>query len=80
MEMRIATKEAEKAAGCFIVVRSKSIGSFHNPTLGEIYETLGLIWPPDDLGLEIRQEFSETLGEKRSLIGAVGMRRSPIRA
>ena len=25
MEMRIATKEAEKAASCFVVVRSKSI-------------------------------------------------------
>ena len=43
-----------------------------HPTLGQLYEPLGLRGSFDDFGFETGQDFGERVAEDRSLIGAVG--------
>jgi len=46
--------------------------AFDDPTLGQLYEPLGLRGSFDDFGFDTGQDFGERVTEDRSLIGAVG--------
>ena len=46
--------------------------AFNDPTLGQLYEPLGLRGSFDDFGFEAGQDFGERIAEDRPLIGAVG--------
>jgi hypothetical protein len=46
--------------------------AFDDPTLGQLYEPLGLRGSVDDFGFDTGQDFGERVAEDRPLIGAVG--------
>jgi hypothetical protein len=46
--------------------------AFDDPTLGQLYEPLGLRGSFDDFGFDTGQDFGERVAEGRPLIGAVG--------